>query len=142
MKIRDLVAGVPEGLYRARLAKTSQTTSQAGRPMYILDWEIVDPPAYAGQTVRDWLVLTGEGLRRWASLYLAMGGSPDDEVSTVAELAERCLAKARQALVWVEVETRPGNDGVPRPRVRAYHAPEQGQVLAAQYARRESMVPF
>lgn len=142
MKIRDLLTGIPEGVYRVVLAGVQEGNSQAGRPMYTLDWEIVDG-LYTGQSIRDWLVLTSEGLRRWAQLYVATGGSPDEEVTTVAELAQQCLKRLKGgAMVWVEVEHRAGNDGVPRPRVRTYHDPKHGEVLAAQYRRREEQVPF
>lgn len=142
MKIRDILAGLPDGVYLLRLVEAELAQSQAGRPMRVLRWEVATGP-YQGREIRDWLVVTGEGLRRWAQLYLALGGSEDDEVRTVDELAEKCLARLRAGTtVWGEVVVQAGPDGIARPKVRAYHGEAQGKILAQQYARRNSMVPF
>lgn len=142
MKIKDILAGLPEGVYRLRLSSAERSQSQAGRPMWTLQWEVADGP-YLGRAIRDWLVVTGEGLRRWAQLYIALGGSPEDEVRTTEELAERCLSRLQAgALVWGEVALQAGPDGLARPKIRAYHEETAGKLLAQQRARRDSMVPF
>ncbi len=142
MKVRDLLAGVPEGVYQLRLVESEMKSSQAGRPMYALRFEIADGP-YAGREIRDWLVLTAEGFRRWAQLYLAVGGSEQDEVRDISDLAQRCLSRLQTGkTIWAEVASRAGPDGLPRPRVQAYWDGERGRLLADQYARRDSQVPF
>lgn len=142
MKIGDILAGLPEGVYQLRLVSAELSQSQAGRPLRVLRWEVATG-TYAGKEIRDWLVLTSEGLLRWAQLYVAAGGSREEDVQTVDELARRCLAKLQDGrLVWAEVIQQVAPGGTPRAKIRTYLEPKAGELLAQQYARRDSMVPF
>lgn len=100
---------LPSGKYLCALRHSEEATSQAGNPMMIWDWEVLEPSEHAGKTIRTWTSLMKQAAFGFRDHLVALGEPIPDDVSLWEGDTDKFLG--RRALLSVIVETRKGRDG-------------------------------
>ena len=144
MKVEDFLVGIEPGVYILKPAWIDETAqTRNGDPMISVQWEVVKGP-YAGATVWDNLPKTQAAAFKWAQLYIAFGGSPQDEVESFEDLTKRVIDAANTGSTVYAKVVRETYQGRARARIGEYLPQDIGVKLIEAQNRAEppSDVPF
>jgi len=119
-------APLEAGIYELRLAEIDPNqTSTKEEPMILLKWE----GGESGAQVWDRLVVSSAAAWKLAQLWVALGGSADDEVGDLSAFSTALVSKAREkgtvfAKVFIDEY-----QGKRRNKIQEYITDETGQIL-------------
>lgn len=99
---------LPAGRYLCALVQSEEATSQAGNPMIVWDWKVLEPAEFNGQTIRTWTSLMKQAAFGFRDHLTALG-EPVEDIESWSGDTDKFVG--RRALLSVVVETRKGRDG-------------------------------
>lgn len=145
MKPKDLLTGsdMEPGVYRLKLQELNagEESQTSGKPMVRIVWAVADGE-YDGRKLSDNIVLDEKVGWKWAQLWVALGGDPEQDFGTLKELANATIAMAEdKETVYAKVFKQEWQ-GVYRPKIAEYLHQDMGQVLIGAQERKNSDVPF
>lgn len=90
---------VPDGVYKLKLMDIEKTTSQAGNPMWVWNWTIIEGEQ-AGKDFKMWTAITAGALWKMqqvlAALGLHDGESPRVKFSKTDAIGRTCMGEFKQ----------------------------------------------
>jgi hypothetical protein len=142
MKVGDLLGIIEPGNYQVEVVSVDPTgKTKDGTPMVAVQYRVVDDPEWEGSTIWDNLPVTPRAAWKWIQLWVALGGSTEDEVEGLEDLVNRCVERMSGATLFVNVK-RDSYNGKERAKINEYHPPEVGKALISSQKRSKEGVPF
>jgi len=142
MKVGDLISVLDPGIYEVRIKDLDPTgKTKAGDPMVSLQMEVVNNEDWEGAMVWDNLPVNAKAAWKWIQVWVALGGSTEDEIEGLQDLADRCCVELPDKTIYIKVK-KDTYEGKTRPKVEEYLAPGVGKSLMGAQERAKNGVPF
>lgn len=142
MKVGDLIGALDPGIYKVEVTNVDTAlTTRNGDLMVSLRLKVVNHEEWDGATVRDNLPVTQKAAWKWVQVWVALGGSTEDEVEGLQDLVDRCCADLVGKKLYVKIK-KDTYEGKVYPKVEEYLEPGVGKSLMGAQERAKDRVPF
>lgn len=126
MKVEDYLNRLEPALYKFSLLDidTENTTSKGDR-MFVVKWEEVND----GIVIWDNIVVSRGAAWRLAQLWVALGGSEEDEVGDLDEFGDKLIEQIKNVKEVYAVTCDSTYQSATRTKISEYKTEEVGKVL-------------
>lgn len=142
MKVGDLISVIEPGIYVVEVADIDASlTTKNGDSMVSLQLKVVEDEDWEGSIIWDNLPVNQKAAWKWVQVWVALGGSTEDEIEGLQDLVDRCCADLVGKQLYVKVR-KDSYEGKVRPKIEEYLEPGVGKSLMGAQVRHKNGVPF